>query len=547
MVLRSRLLESEHLKESLEQCADALAKPVEKLLKDVKLAEVEFLQQRSGVQRMKRNWHTLFKALTRERRVMLVENGEQVARGWLQFCPTDKRLQLSDAEVRFGIRKILLRRVKPKNSSGRCAVCGKTDAETHYLVCEGLRKELRVRHDQVRSALARFIRDIVDSVVFDVREEVADGQKVHDIVLSGNGKEVVLDVGVTSVFRSSHPKFNWAYLESICPLPRLSGASVNSAAGERLELTASRREESQQGSVATWGELDASSTQTGQLSQSEVVEHLPAGGVGTAAPGSPLGDAPSGVSQSSIVTWGPLHTSPNQDWEVPHSELERFPAEEEQTGVLTETSSEASVAGREDDVEGVSGEVGEGSESAEAEERGSPQEQARGTSEEREEEEVIEPELSPGTLDMLPSRRTELDDVILDELEDELGTEEVAKEAVQQAKYRKACARSILGTATGAIARKKKTAFWREYQGTRWTLEPMIFTAGGGFDPDSAYWIRQLVKEREKRDMLNDVCPPRYAVRLYSAISVVLIRWGEKLADAVLRGGDPFQDQTGWQ
>jgi hypothetical protein len=209
--LSDTLLHSEGLVEALAQCADSLELPVSTLLSKGGVSTMH-LQQRCAVWVHEQAWREIFDGLGtmgergEMQRKALAENGGRAGRAWLEHCPTEKGLTLTDEQTRYGLCKSLLLRFKPRSQCGKCKLCGLEDSLWHHLACWELRPLLRYRHDAVRTAVAGALRQVAPGE--DIREEVTDGSRVHDILLDGLQGEV-LDVGITAVFLQRYGNTTW--------------------------------------------------------------------------------------------------------------------------------------------------------------------------------------------------------------------------------------------------------------------------------------------------------------------------------------------------
>jgi hypothetical protein len=140
-------------------------------------------------------WLHLWRRLSEDEKVRLMENSGKMGRAWMLAVPSSALTTLSDEEVRYGMRTVLMDEMVPmQGSSGTCG-CGSFDSAMHHLAC----KDTSVLRTQRHTAVKEALKDAVETMTkLPVSKEVAVGHNlVADLVITTNdGKYAALDVAV---------------------------------------------------------------------------------------------------------------------------------------------------------------------------------------------------------------------------------------------------------------------------------------------------------------------------------------------------------------
>src|SRR5690606_8267610 len=98
-------------------------------------------------------WFHWFRSLlsSEEEKVRALDNLGKLGRAWLQAIPTSPLTTLSDAEVRYGVRNVLM--IRSGGGGGVCAWCGGANHEMHHLSCRRTSALRTMRHTAIKEAI----------------------------------------------------------------------------------------------------------------------------------------------------------------------------------------------------------------------------------------------------------------------------------------------------------------------------------------------------------------------------------------------------------
>ena len=95
----------------------------------------------------------------------LVEGAEPFANSWLRAIPAYPGLTLTDQQLKYGTRRILLQNLcENKPASQTYSRCGRGWTDLHHLVCGHNRGLRTFRHNALRDNLARELRKVINVV-----------------------------------------------------------------------------------------------------------------------------------------------------------------------------------------------------------------------------------------------------------------------------------------------------------------------------------------------------------------------------------------------
>jgi hypothetical protein len=175
-------------------------------------------------------WLHLWRKLSEDDKVRLMENSGKMGRAWMLAVPSSALTTLSDEEVRYGMRSVLMDEVMPAQGSGVCG-CGSLNSTMHHLAC----KDTSILRTQRHTAVKEALKDAIESLTkLPVSKEVAVGHNlVADLVITTNdGKYAALDVAVVCPHGHTAPEpeepdvMQWpSHLQIDGPTAASSGAS----------------------------------------------------------------------------------------------------------------------------------------------------------------------------------------------------------------------------------------------------------------------------------------------------------------------------------
>ena len=176
------------------------------------------LQKRFSEVHMQRQWESAFLSLpTAESKVRRLEALGPIARAWVQAIPTDRSLSLSDAELRYGYRYLLLSPFAECNDpapSNLCPRCNRrpggdrhTVSLTHFMACDKNQALRSRRHHAIANALGLRFQEVYRKPLIReaiVAERINNGRRSVNLrsdirILRDDGMFADYDVGVTTV------------------------------------------------------------------------------------------------------------------------------------------------------------------------------------------------------------------------------------------------------------------------------------------------------------------------------------------------------------
>lgn len=170
---------------------------------------------------------SLVNRLDQPLKARLVENGERLARGWLQAVPSYPLLRMSDEEVAYAVRRTVLFDPCAQGRWGAPTCrCGVSGVGLHHLVCGLLHANRTRRHTSIVETLARELRGVSD----DVRKEHTFGGLRHDVYYvryeDGGLQTYMLDVSVVTT--------DYAGLGRVWPTPTEVGEKIKTDYAARV-------------------------------------------------------------------------------------------------------------------------------------------------------------------------------------------------------------------------------------------------------------------------------------------------------------------------
>ena len=214
--------------DAIQLCASNLNLPVEDVLLDVNAQQAQ-LQRRVTQVVHERNWLQSFSRLdSQEDRSRRLEALGPLARSWVSLIPTDLSLALSNDDIRFGLRALLLSPFSdahPTSPSNVCERClDRPDGNRpcplgHFLSCRANQVLITHRHNAIKKSLLVWFQQVYKTAV--VMEEVPLGTFINannapqqvsgdiQVVGVGSGPNQDYDIGVTTVRNKEGRLVNW--------------------------------------------------------------------------------------------------------------------------------------------------------------------------------------------------------------------------------------------------------------------------------------------------------------------------------------------------
>ena len=193
-------------REGAQACADALNLPLDSLLSDDHF-KTPHLQRRCWEYHQEIQWRDLYQRLRPQPRARLLENSAPLSRAWTLVVPSYKLVQLSDAEVRYALKRTLLfDSFEPPPPSRTCPECGAVWWVLHHLNCPHTNRKRVTRHNALVQALKAALHRVRQTLT-----EQHLGGLTHDLTTTDpvSNKRLHIDVGITSLFGSNRPLPRW--------------------------------------------------------------------------------------------------------------------------------------------------------------------------------------------------------------------------------------------------------------------------------------------------------------------------------------------------
>jgi hypothetical protein len=146
-------------------------------------------------------WLNIFKSLDSQTQHRFLDNGGRFGRAWIFALPTSQSTTLSDAQVRYGLRTILLDQFAETISPGNICRCSRPDHPMHHLGCPSTNGLRTRRHNAIVDAL----KDGLDGMGVKSKKEVQINTRlVADLLINmDQGKWKAVDVAVVSTHLST--------------------------------------------------------------------------------------------------------------------------------------------------------------------------------------------------------------------------------------------------------------------------------------------------------------------------------------------------------
>ena len=212
------------------QCASNIDLPVDELL-GARGRDLANLQSRASEPIHEASWKDVFDRLpaarvpqgdgARERtacrlRAAFVELGAPLSRPWMSALPVGAHLRLSDDAVRYALRRALLMPHCDFTPDHRCPCNAPLDL-LHHLCCPFQQAVRTRRHNAIRSAMARALKDAGFAVDEELENRRVDdqGNANQDVTywdVASTGPKAVFDVEVCATWtarRNRRGNVNW--------------------------------------------------------------------------------------------------------------------------------------------------------------------------------------------------------------------------------------------------------------------------------------------------------------------------------------------------